>query len=134
RACGCRPLSPGEQARRTQDQGPGADARDRLLRPKVEELLEELGILHDLRASRPAWHDDEIQVRELSVDLVSEELHAEGARDLFLQGPKADCQVELRVDLLRLGGAVVRAGRVELLDAIEHQNAEQSGIRATVGR
>src|SRR5438132_3036600 len=132
RALVCRRLSPGEEARRTQDQGPGADARDRLLRPKVEELLEELGILHDLRASRPAWHDDEIQVRELSVDLVSEELHAEGARDLFLQGPKADCQVELRVDLLRLGEDLVHADRVELLDAIEDQNADPHGSGVSV--
>ena len=56
-----------------------------------------------------------------------EELHAEGACDLFLQGSETDREVERRMQLLRLGQDLVHTDRVELLDPVEHEDTDPHG-------
>src|SRR5207245_516950 len=75
------------------DQGAGADACDRLFRAKVQELREELPVLHNLRPSRASGNDDQVEIGEVSKHFMREEFHAEGGRDFFFYGAKADCQV-----------------------------------------
>src|SRR5881397_2222903 len=110
-----RRLTSREESRGTQDQRARAHTGNRLLRSEVEEPLQELRILNDFLAPGSSRDDDKIEVGKLVVDLVSEELHPECTGDLLL----------LREDL-------IHPDRVELLDAVEDQNADPHGSGVSV--
>src|SRR5881296_4644314 len=121
-----------EESRGTQDQRARAHTGNRLLRSEVEEPLQELRILNDFLAPGSSRDDDKIEVGKLVVDLVSEEFHPECTGDLLLHRTKADCEVEFRMDLLRLREDLIHPDRVELLDAVEDQNADPHGSGVSV--
>src|SRR3970282_1988493 len=81
---------------------------DRLLRPEVEERLQEGGVLLHLAPPGPSRDDHEIAVCEVPSDVMGEELHAESARDVLLEGSESDDEVEGRMELLRFRAALVR--------------------------
>src|SRR5437879_12382363 len=53
-----------------------------------------------------------------------EEFHAEGGRDFFFYGAKADRQVELRVELLCLREDFIDPDRVKFLHAVVEEDAD----------
>src|SRR5712692_10883797 len=132
RALVCGRLPSCEESCGTEDQCAGAHAGNRLLRPEVEESLQELGILNDFLAPGPSRDDYQIKVGDFVVDLVGEELHPQCTRDLLLHGTKADRKVEFRMDLFRFREDFVHPDRIELLDAVEEENADPHGSGVSV--
>src|SRR6266704_2304235 len=121
-----------EESRGTQDERARAHAGNRFLRSEVEEPLQELRILNDFLSPGPSRDDHKIEIGKLVMDLVGEELHPECTGDLLLHGAKADREVEFRMDLFRFREDLVHPDRVELLDAVEDQDADPHGTAVSV--